>query len=113
MALDTYPLLLTRGLGSLRSRLGGDDSDFLKFTGVLYAIKNLPAESLEERYDQISFIKRMLHELYAESEAVRGHVDAVLHEVNDETSRDLLDEILARQRFRLSYWKVAGSYNFV
>lgn len=108
LALDTYPLLLTRGLGALRARLGRDDPDFLKFTGVLYAIKNLPAESLEERYDQISFIKRMLHELYAQSEAVRGHMDAVLREANDEASRDLLDDILARQRFRLSYWKVAG-----
>ncbi|EPR39839.1 malto-oligosyltrehalose synthase [Desulfovibrio sp. X2] len=111
LALETYPLLLTHGLAGLRAGLGRTHTDYLKLTGVLYAIRNLSAESPRERYEQISFIKGMLWELCEASAEVRGHVDSVLAEANsggEDGSWDFLDEVLARQRFRLSYWKVAG-----
>lgn len=39
-------------LGRLRGELGRYHPDFVKLLGVLYALKDLPAEDVNERYDQ-------------------------------------------------------------
>ncbi len=115
LRIDTYEDILTLGLKQLRSRLGRENPDYIKLLGVLYNIKNLaPRSEGMERYDQISFIKRMLHELKKGSKAISSYIDANLKYINGETGQDgperfdRLDALLAKQFFRLSFWKVAG-----
>lgn len=115
LRLDSYVRLLTQDLRSLRNKLGREHTDFIKLQGILYNIRTLYAtETGEERYAQISFIKRMLFELYQSNEAVRQFVGSTLERFNTLTEKgrsggsDLLDELLAEQFYRLSYWKVAS-----
>ncbi len=112
--IDSYARILNHGLKELRKRLGREHTDYIKILGILYSIKGLPAEDATgERYQQIHFIKRMLHELDTQSEDIRGYVRQTLDVFNGAASRednrfDLLNDLLAEQHFRLSYWKVAG-----
>jgi len=115
--IDSYARILTHGIDRLRSRLGREDPDYVKLLGILYTIKGLPQEDpLQERYYQISFIKRMLHELYEHSEHVRRFIDENLAAFNGAAPEaeqhggrfDLLNTLLSEQNFRLSFWKVAG-----
>ncbi len=117
LCLDSYNSILTLGLDALRRKLGRDHIDYVKLLGILYNIKSLPEEAQEERYDQIFFIKRMLFELYDSSADVRAFLDANLERFNGAGRTDgserkdpwrLLDNLLAEQYFRLSFWKVAG-----
>ncbi|MEW6141115.1 MAG: malto-oligosyltrehalose synthase [Thermodesulfobacteriota bacterium] len=111
--LDSYIFILTQGLRGLRDRLGREHPDFIKLQGVLYNVKTLGGtETEEERYAQISFIKRMLFDLYRSSRAIADHVDTTIARFNTESSpsggSDLLAELLSEQFYRLSYWKVAS-----
>ncbi|WP_300156127.1 malto-oligosyltrehalose synthase [Solidesulfovibrio sp.] len=118
LRIDSYLRLLTLGLDRLREAIGRDSPDYIKLLGLLYTIKSLPADDVQdERYDQIFFVKQMLFELYGKSAAVRAHIEANLARVNGtapdgeaegEDRRALLESFLAEQYFRLSYWKVAG-----
>ncbi|WP_027183274.1 malto-oligosyltrehalose synthase [Desulfovibrio inopinatus] len=115
LRIDSYDDILTLGLKQLRSKLGRENPDYIKLLGVLYNIKNLaPRSEGLERYDQISFIKRMLHELKKGSKAISAFIDANLKYINGDTGQDgperfdRLDALLGKQYFRLSFWKVAG-----
>ncbi len=112
--IDSYAFILNQGLKDLRKRLGREHTDYIKILGILYSIKGLPAEDpTGERYLQIHFVKRMLHELVSQSEEIRVYIRWTLDAFNggadqEECRFDLLDDLLAEQYFRLSYWKVAG-----
>lgn len=116
--LDSYARILTHGIDRLRDKLGREDPDYVKLLGILYTIKGLPQEEpLQERYYQISFIKRMLHELFEHSEQVREFINENLAAFNGQDDAegkdfghryDLINTLLSEQSFRLSYWKVAG-----
>lgn len=116
LRIDSYTRILTLGIEPLREKIGRHSPDYIKLLGILYSIKALPSDDpLGDRYDQISFIKQMLFELYEGSEVLRAHLDANLARINGtevpddlHDRRDLLESILAEQYFRLSYWKVAG-----
>ncbi len=117
--IDSYPGVLTYRLEQLADELGRDHPDVIKLLGALYTIRTLPTEPerADDRYHQIHFIKRILHELYIQSETVRDFLDANMARFNgegddspeDPSARfDLLDQLLQQQHFRLSFWKVAG-----
>ncbi len=116
LRLDSYARILTLGLERLRDALGREAPEYVKLLGILYTIKGLPQEDpQQERYYQIQFIKRMLHELQEQSEAVREHIRRNLDVFNGEDTEDrpgnrfdLLNTLLNEQYFRLSFWKVAG-----
>lgn len=110
--IDSYSTVFQRGLGALRRKLGGEQSDFIKLLGVLYVLKNLPPkEEAKDRAEQIHFVKRMLWELYTANTEVKGFIDANVARLNGEKgnpqSFDALDQLLSEQLFRLSFWKVA------
>ncbi|HVO93734.1 MAG TPA: alpha-amylase family glycosyl hydrolase, partial [Terriglobales bacterium] len=42
LSIESYAEVLTQNLSALRKRLGAGDFDFIKFLGVLYALKNIP-----------------------------------------------------------------------
>ena len=69
--IESYYRLLTYDLGRLRARLDRAHPHFVKFLGAL-PLKYIPSgEEGQERYDQISFIKQMLWELWNGSPEVR------------------------------------------
>ncbi len=110
--IESYSMVFTRGLGALRKALGNRESNFIKLVGVLHALKNLPPkEDSAERGDQIAFIKRMLWELYTGSHNVREFIESNVDRFNgikgSPESFNALDQLLSRQIFRLSFWKVA------
>src|SRR5262249_53912642 len=111
--VESYSELLTQNLYSLRRRLGSQHLDFIKFLGVLYALKNIPAtQENGDRSDQILFVKRMLWELYTGTPEIKEHLDANVESFNgvrgNPESFNSLDRLLAQQHYRLSFWKVAA-----
>jgi len=112
LRIESYLHLLTRHLSGLRSKLGGDHPDLVKLLGILYVLRTLTsAEEMGERYDQIKFIKKTLWELYTTDRDIRAFIDENVRvfngEKDDPESFKLLDDLLAEQLFRLSFWKVA------
>jgi (1->4)-alpha-D-glucan 1-alpha-D-glucosylmutase len=113
LRIESYSQVLTYDLARLRHQIGRDHPCFLKLLGVLYAIKNIPsgAEGME-RYDQITFIKRLLWELWEGCEEVQQflteNIQTFNGEVGNSESYNLLDALHSEQCFRLSYWKVGN-----
>jgi (1->4)-alpha-D-glucan 1-alpha-D-glucosylmutase len=112
LKIDSYPHVLTHGLESLKKRLGRNHPDFIKLLGILYVLKTLSSqEGEEDGYEQISFIKNTLWELYTRCEEIREYIEENLLVFNggkdpaDRARR--LDSLLSEQMFRLSFWKVA------
>ena len=113
--IDSYPAILTHRLPVLRKRLGPKDPDFIKFLGTLGVLYGLgtgaPGKALSERYDQISFVKVLLWELYNGNHEVRAFLDGNVRIFNGkhgvQEQKHLLEDLLQKQFFRLSYWKVA------
>ncbi|MFO1421688.1 MAG: malto-oligosyltrehalose synthase [Candidatus Competibacteraceae bacterium] len=111
--IESYYRVLTYDLGRLRARIDRGHPHFVKFLGVLYLLKYIPSgKEGHERYDQISFLKQMLWELWNDSSIVREFVEENIRifngEVGNPESFDLLDDLLDEQFFRLSYWKVGN-----
>ena len=110
---ESYSEVLTQNLALLRKRLGAHHLDFIKFLGVLYALKNIPPKQEgADRADQIRFVKRMLWELYTGTPEIKAHLDANIATFNGTAghpeSFNLLDRLLSQQHYRLSFWKVAA-----
>ncbi len=115
LSIDSYAQALTEDLKSLRSALGRDHPDYIKLLGILYNIKTLSAlDTVDERDGQISFIKGMLNELYESSASIREYIDSCLNRINNPAAGEgeapyaRLEDLLAQQRYRLSFWKVAS-----
>ena len=112
LKVETYSRILSQRLPHLKGALDGADPDLLKYQGVLHALRSLPASGdRSERMDQVTFIKRMLWELYLQNALVRESIDDTVRLINGQAgipeSFNLLDELLAEQMYRLSFWKVA------
>ncbi|MEA5593551.1 malto-oligosyltrehalose synthase [Rivularia sp. UHCC 0363] len=111
--IESYSQVLTYNLGRLQEKLGRDNPAFVKFLGILYTLKYTPSgEEGRERQDQISFVKRMLWELWNDSAEVKEYIEENIATFNGEAGKpesfDLLEDLLAEQFFRLAYWKVGN-----
>ena len=112
LKIESYVNVFTHKLGALKRELGRDHPDFIKLLGILYVLKTLPSrEEVNERYDQMRFIKRMLWELYTKNPEIKKFIDENIVTFNgrrgNPESFNLLDNLLSEQLFRLSFWKVA------
>jgi len=115
LRIDSYVKILTYNMTDLRDKIGRDNPEYLKMQGILYNIKALTGEKREsERYDQLFFIKHLLFELYSVSQPLHDFIDNNIEIFNGRDTSiigdkfSLLDDLLADQLFRLSFWKVAG-----
>ncbi len=111
--IESYYRVISYDLAGLRTQLGRSHPYFIKLLGVLYLLKYIPSgEEGQERYNQISFIKQLLWELWNTAPEVRAFIEANIRIFNGETGKpesfDLLDSLLDEQFFRLSYWKVGN-----
>ncbi|MCT7952002.1 malto-oligosyltrehalose synthase [Ancylothrix sp. C2] len=110
---ESYTKLLTQNLGKLGKSIGRKHPDFVKLLGILYMIKNIPTESKgRERYDQVTFVKSLLWDLYQNQPEIQNFIDENIKLFNGEPgnpeSFNLLDDLLSDQFYRLSFWKVGA-----
>ena len=111
--IESYYRVISYDLARLRNQLGRSHPHFIKLLGVLYLLKYIPSgEEGQERYNQISFIKQLLWELWNTAPEVRTCIEENIRIFNGEAGKpesfDLLDNLLDEQFFRLSYWKVGN-----
>jgi (1->4)-alpha-D-glucan 1-alpha-D-glucosylmutase len=112
LKMESYADILSYRIKKLRNQLGMNNTDFIRYQGILYVLKSLPAsEEIDERYYQIKFIKDIIRELYTSNNTIKDSIDETIKIFNSEReitkNYDLLDKLLSEQYFRLSYWKVA------
>ncbi len=113
LRIESYPLILDHSIDTLKKQMGEEYPDYVKYLGLLYVVKNLPAASEpEHRINQINFVKKMIWELYSTNPIIKKHLDGTIAELNgrkgEPESFTQLDTILALQNFRLSFWRVAN-----
>lgn len=111
LRIESY-LNLFNDLSRLKRKLPEDDPDFIKLLGILYVLKSLSSsDEPQERSNQIKFIQRTLWELYNNA-VIKAFVNETLRTFNGEKGKaesfNFLDDLLSRQVFRLSFWKVAA-----
>jgi len=113
LRIESYNTILTKGLKPVADEPVSEESDFIQLLGIIHILKNLPAgEEMDERYEQIGVVKKLLWELYSNKETIRKYIDEAVAGFNGEKgepgSFKLLDNLLSEQNFRLSFWKVSG-----
>lgn len=121
--IESYANIITRRLNTLKQKLGEDHPDFISLLGILYSLKNVPSslegstetqktESLQGRYNQIKFVKRLLWDLYEKNDEVKEFIGENVKIFNGEKwnpgTFGLLDGLIAEQNYRLSFWKVVN-----
>jgi (1->4)-alpha-D-glucan 1-alpha-D-glucosylmutase len=117
IAPDTYAAILTHRMERLRTLLPPDHPHMVELLSILTALGCLPAytatdrDRTVERRREKETIKRRLAVLCADSPLVSGFLDANITSLNGITgapeSFNLLDDLLNRQVWRLSHWRVA------
>ncbi|MGB3191189.1 MAG: malto-oligosyltrehalose synthase [Limnoraphis sp.] len=111
--IESYAQFISHELGELSKKLGSRNPDVVKLLGVLYMLKNIPAEtSNQQRRDQALFVKGLLWELYRDNPEITVFIDQNVEyfngKVGDPESFNLLDNLLLNQFYRLSFWKVGA-----
>src|SRR5262245_4209419 len=114
----TYVAILEWHIEELQQKLGAEHPQFVELRSIITGLGHLPSRTeqdpgrIEERHREKEVLKRRLATLVGESPAVREFVDANVARYNgikgDARSFDRLDELLAAQTYRLSFWQVAG-----
>jgi (1->4)-alpha-D-glucan 1-alpha-D-glucosylmutase len=114
---ETYAGILGHRMEKLEMLLPEDHASRRELLSVMTALGCLPSYTeidgarVAERSREKEIIKSRLHRLYKESRVVREFIDEnirIFNGVRDEPhSFDLLDDLLGRQAWRLSHWRVA------
>jgi len=112
LKIESYTDVLVHKLSGLKKKLGGTHPEMIKLLGILYVLHNLSfQEERNERYNQVTFIKKMLWELHKTNEDIKKYINETVNEYNGKKgvpeSFNLLEKLLSKQLYRLSYWKVA------
>ncbi len=112
----SYELILRHRLGELEREIGGSEH-YEELMSVITSLGHLPGtqerdlEKKRERNREKEVIKRRLLALYEASAEVRFFVEGNVRIFNgvkgDPRSFDLLDGLISRQPYRLSFWVVA------
>ncbi len=113
----SYPRILGFRIDDLEKEAGKDHPYLQELLSIITALTHLPPHTeknrprMMERRREKEIIKKRLWNLYNDSEQVRLFIDQNLAIFNGDKenprSFDHLDELLDRQVYRLSYWRVA------
>ena len=111
ISLASYRMILVHNLNRLIAEIGHRHPDLVKFNAIINFLDNLDMERENNPdFDYAGFVKKILRDLYEQSEWIHRHIDDNVKKFNgapgDPDSFNLLDELLDQQYFRLSYWKV-------
>ncbi len=112
-----YHAVLSHRLPDLLSKVDPAEAVLQEFGRVLELAERLPGrsvtdwEEVEARRHDTRLVKSKLWEVYSGFPVVRNFIDQTLREYNgtpgDPASFDLLDKLIARQPYQLTFWKVA------
>ncbi len=115
---DTYEYILKHRIEDLERIMSADDLHLAEILSIITALSHLPEytekdrEKIDERYREKEVIKKRLEKLYNESQEFRSFIEENIRIFNgtkgDHRSFNLLDELLSKQVWRLSYWRVAN-----
>jgi (1->4)-alpha-D-glucan 1-alpha-D-glucosylmutase len=118
IAPRTSTHILKRALQTLKQHLSDSHADVLELESIITALTHLPARTeteparVRERQREKEVSKRRLASLVKESGEVRRAVHEALIVLNgikgQPQSFDQLEQLLAEQAYRLSYWRVAA-----
>lgn len=112
LKIESYEKIITYRLSALKTKLGKDHPDIIKFLGLVFIIKGLSSDDEHSSwYDQVFFVKSILWELYEQSPQIKDFLDENIRSFNGEKGKpesyNMLDSLLHEQHYRLSFWKVA------
>jgi (1->4)-alpha-D-glucan 1-alpha-D-glucosylmutase len=119
VAPDSYGLILGHRLATLAASLGDEHEHVQELQSILTALSHLPSyteaavpERSAERSREKEIIKRRIAALAGASPAIADAIAETVRtcngDVGNPASFDLLDDLLNRQPYRLSFWRVAG-----
>ncbi|MEI9974646.1 MAG: alpha-amylase family glycosyl hydrolase [Ignavibacteriota bacterium] len=118
LAPRTWGIVLSSVASALKERLGEGHEHVLESESILTALSHLapPNETnpakVRERQREKEVIRKRLAALTDASEPAREEIESALSRINgtkgDAHSFDRLEELLAQQSYRLSFWKVAA-----
>jgi (1->4)-alpha-D-glucan 1-alpha-D-glucosylmutase len=118
IAPGTYDAVLSLDAGRLLEEIGDESADGMEFLSIITSVRHLPGRtaadpaSRAERDREKEVLKRRLRTLTGRSPAVLGHIERAVQTLNgsadDPRSFDALDNLLARQAYRLAHWRVAA-----
>ena len=118
LAPRTWALVLAPAAAALKTRLGESNEHVLELESILIALSHLAPNNEEdpskirERQREKEVIRKRLAALIESSDAAREEIEGSRNRINGEggvpRSFDRLEELLAQQSYRLSFWKVAA-----
>ena len=118
LAPRTWALVLAPAAAALKTRLGESHEHVLELESILTALSHLAPNNEEdpskirERQREKEVIRKRLAALIESSDAAREEIEGSRNRINGEggvpRSFDRLEELLAQQSYRLSFWKVAA-----
>jgi (1->4)-alpha-D-glucan 1-alpha-D-glucosylmutase len=118
IAARTSTLVLRLALAAARARLAESDPNTLELESLITALEHLPPRTetdparLRERRREKEVVRRRLSTLVKESNEIRAAVYDALARLNGTRGRaesfDQLEELVGRQAYRLSFWRVAA-----
>lgn len=114
---ETYTLILHYRINTLEKKLSANNPYFIELLKIVAMLAHLPSytrrdvKNKKKRNKEKSIIKTHLLKLYDESAEIREFIDENIRLINgrkgDPKSYNLLDRLLNRQVYRLSFWRVA------
>lgn len=114
---ETYADILSWKIEDLQAKERKPGGSYDELLSIVTSAGKLPAcldtdpEMVAERYREKEIIKRRLNEIYRDDPEIRAFVDRNVEVFNgtpgESKSFDLLDGLLSKQVYRLSYWQVA------
>ena len=115
---ETYVDILKHRIEKLDTLLPIHDPSLTELLNIITALGCLPSyteraqSKRAERNREKEIIKKRLHQLHKENRAIRDFIDENVRLFNgtkkEPHSFDLLDDLLGKQVWRLSYWRVAA-----
>ncbi|MEW6162760.1 MAG: malto-oligosyltrehalose synthase [Nitrospirota bacterium] len=113
----TYTDILKYRIEELESLLSSENPHFVELLSIITALNYLPSyterfrEKIVERDREKEIIKKRLWNLYNESPEIKAFIDENVRIFNgikgESRSLDFLDDLLSKQIYRLSNWRVA------
>lgn len=113
----TYTYILKYLIDDLKNILSPDNPYFTELSSIINALNKLPPHTekdpkkIAERYREKEIIKTRLNDLYKQSPEIQAFIDKNVHIFNGAKGKsksfDPLDNLLNKQAYRLSHWRVA------
>ena len=118
LAPRTWSMMLQPAADALKERLGENSEHVLELESILTALSHLAppdekdAARIRERQREKEVVRKRLAALMDSSGAVQEEIEKSRSRINgvkgDARSFDRLEQVLAQQSYRLSFWRVAA-----